>query len=100
MLDASPAAAVKEVKSIFYSEQSVNEISHVLEDSIMKNLLKIIFCLMVFVFLNCKENADKNLVPMDQLNIDNSNNYRYIFRKTIEKENWRENRYKRDEFQK
>lgn len=98
MPGASPAA-VKEGRAIFCSETIVNEISHILKDSVMKNL-KILICLMVFVFLNCKDNADKNLVPIDQLNIDNSNNYRYIFRETIEKENWRENRYKRDEFQK
>jgi hypothetical protein len=99
MLDASPAAGLIRGDINYSSEQIVYEISHVLKDSVMKGLLKILFCLMVFVFLNCNEHADKNMVPIDQLNIDNSNNYRYIFKKTIEKENWRKNRYKRDEFQ-
>ena len=73
-------------------------ISYVLKDFVMKHLLKLLIFLMIVASLNCTENADKNMVPMDQLNIDNSNNYRFIFRETIEKEHWRADRYKKDEF--
>ncbi len=64
----------------------------------MKRLLKLFIFLMIVASLHCTEKADKNMVPMDQLNIDSSNNYRFIFRETIKKEHWRANRYKKDEF--
>jgi hypothetical protein len=74
-------------------------LSYVLKDSVMKRLLRLLVFFMIVASLNCSEETDKNMVPIDQLNIDNSNNYRFIFRETIEKENWRANRYKKDEFQ-
>lgn len=44
---------------------------------------------------NCKEKKTYKQ-PIDQYNVDGSNDYRYIFRDLIKKDNWKENRYKKD----
>jgi len=38
------------------------------------------------------------MVPIEQFDIDNSNDYRYIFRRNIEDERKRDGRYKPNEF--
>lgn len=58
-----------------------------------------IFCLLLFIFLSaCKKQGEKNKVPLDQLNIDHTNDYKYIFKGDLEKEKKREQRYKKDIF--
>lgn len=46
----------------------------------------------------CKKKAKENKVPLDQINIDKSTNYKYIFKDVIEKEREREESGKQDPF--
>lgn len=48
-------------------------------------------------FISCKKKF-RNYVDIDQINIDSSNNYRHIFKKTIEEERRKESRYRKNEF--
>ncbi len=45
----------------------------------------------------CKKKF-RNYVDIEQINIDSSNNYRHIFKRTIEEERRKESRYKKNEF--
>ena len=45
----------------------------------------------------CKKKY-RNLVPIDQIEADSSNNYNFIFKKAIEEENKRDGRFKKNEF--
>lgn len=65
----------------------------------MRQCIGILSLFIIALFVSCSDKDVANRVPLDQFNIDNSNNYRYIFRKTIQKEHWEDNRYKKDEFQ-
>ncbi|MCP4137880.1 MAG: hypothetical protein GY754_43360 [bacterium] len=70
---------------------------------IIKNNIKSNLCLLIIPFiavsLSCSKDKKKNMVDLEQIDIiDGSNNNRYLFRKEIEKEKWRKNRYKKDEF--
>jgi hypothetical protein len=65
----------------------------------MRQCIGILSLFIIALLVSCSDKDVANRVPLDQFNIDNSNNYRYIFRKTIQKEHWEENRYKKDEFQ-
>ena len=42
------------------------------------SFISIMFC--------CSDNKRENKIPLEQINFDNSTNYRYIFREDIEKE--------------
>ncbi len=50
--------------------------------------LKAILIIAVSIIINisCGENNNKNKQPMDQYNLDKSNNYKYIFKDLIKKE--------------
>ncbi|MBN1496381.1 MAG: hypothetical protein JXA07_06410 [Spirochaetes bacterium] len=62
----------------------------------------VIAILIGLVFLvnaaGCRQKPEVNRVDLDQINVDDSNNYRYIFRETIREERERENREKKKEF--
>lgn len=45
----------------------------------------------------CKKKY-RNYVDIEQINIDSSHNYRYIFKRVIEEERKKENRSKKNEF--
>ncbi len=62
---------------------------------ILKYIL--IFGLLLFI-ADCKEKAKVNQVPLEQINIDRSSNYKYIFKDVIEKEKKREDAAKKDPF--
>jgi hypothetical protein len=62
---------------------------------ILKYIL--IFCLILFI-TDCKKKVEKNQVPLEQINIDKSSNYKYILKDIIEKEKKRENAAKKDPF--
>jgi len=47
---------------------------------------KIVVIFFIFFISGCSENEAENMVPMEQINIDDSNNYRYIFKESIDKE--------------
>ncbi|MCX7680193.1 MAG: hypothetical protein N2316_13395 [Spirochaetes bacterium] len=51
----------------------------------------------ILSFYGCKKKY-RNYVDIEQINIDSSNNYRYIFKRTIEEERKKENRFKKSEF--
>lgn len=62
-----------------------------------------IFCIMliglvVLGFAGCKEKPEVNRVDLDQINADDSNDYRYIFREEIQKETERNKKYRKKEF--
>lgn len=46
----------------------------------------------------CGSKASKNMVPLDQLDNTKSNDYRYIFREVIMKQEKRDKKYKKNEF--
>lgn len=77
-----------------YSKMFVNSISK------LTHAIIIITLLCAFSFsgtLACKKKF-RNYVDIEQFNTDSSNNYRHIFKKTIEEERRKENRYKKNEF--
>lgn len=50
-------------------------------------ILIIIFVVVLFcIEPGCKEKAEENKVDFNQINVDNSNDYRYIFRDRIKEE--------------
>jgi hypothetical protein len=59
----------------------------------------ILMILALSIYSSCKK-KDINTSPIEQYNIDQSNDYRYIFKDDIEKEKWRKNRYKENDFKK
>ncbi len=46
----------------------------------------------------CGSKASENRVPLDQLDNTKSNDYRYIFREVIMKQEKRDKKYKKNEF--
>ncbi len=46
----------------------------------------------------CGQKNNDNYVPLEQLNIDKSNDYKYIFKDIIEQQRIREEREKKDPF--
>jgi len=56
-------------------------------------LLPIAVAIACAVSVCCKQKPAKNTVRLEQIRIDNSNDYRYIFRDEIEREKWRDKRY-------
>ena len=64
----------------------------------MYKILKVLVPVMILSLTGCGEKIDPNRVDLEQFEIDNSNNYRYIFRHRISEEKKRETRYKKDDF--
>ncbi len=58
----------------------------------------ILIALLILGFIGCKEKPEVNRVDLDQINVDDSNDYRYIFREEIQKEAERKNKYRKKEF--
>jgi len=61
-------------------------------------------CLLFFTMLilsisaSCKKEKESPMVDMDTIKADGSRDNKYIFRKEIEKEESRKNKYKKNEF--
>jgi hypothetical protein len=53
-------------------------------------LIFVIQFLVIMAFTHCTNANSRNKVNIQQINPDNSNNYRYIFKKLIEEEKKRE----------
>ena len=53
---------------------------------------------MLLIPAGCEKKPEKNTVDIDQLNYDNSSDYKYIFRDEVAKEKWKKNRYKKEKF--
>jgi hypothetical protein len=49
-------------------------------------------------FQSCTKEREKNRVDLDQIQADDSNNYRYIFRDVIREEKRRNTRSKNEDF--
>ena len=52
----------------------------------MKILISVLVITIFFIEPGCKKKAEENQVDFDQINVDNSNDYRYIFRDRIKEE--------------
>jgi hypothetical protein len=46
----------------------------------------------------CKKKVEENRVDLDQINVDNSNDYRYIFRDRIKEDEYQKNKHKKKNF--
>jgi hypothetical protein len=57
----------------------------------------LIFCSLLTIPL-CGNKNKENYVPLEQLNIDKSNNYKFIFKEIISEQNKREERERKDPF--
>jgi hypothetical protein len=57
----------------------------------------VVFSLILFIS-DCKKKAKENNVPLEQMNIDKSSNYKYILKDVIEKERKRDAAAKKDPF--
>lgn len=64
----------------------------------MKILRVILSALMVMGVTGCKEKPEENRVDLEQINPDDSTDYRYIFREEIRKDRDRENNRMKKEF--
>jgi hypothetical protein len=53
---------------------------------------------LILGFSGCKKKPELNKVDLEQINPDDSNDYRYIFREEIEKDKERENTQRKKEF--
>lgn len=60
-------------------------------------VLALLVAFSMAVTISCKKKF-RNYVDLEQINIDSSNNYRHIFKKTIEEERRKESRYRKNEF--
>lgn len=65
-------------------------------------MLNKIFAVLIILILcpvfSCKPKEEKNQVPIDQINIDKSTDYKYIFKDAIEKEKQKEKKNSTDPF--
>jgi len=64
----------------------------------VKILCVIASALMVMGVTGCKEKPEINRIDLEQINPDDSNDYRYIFREEIQKDSDRENKRRQKEF--
>ncbi len=64
----------------------------------MKILKYILILCLILVIFDCKKKAKENKVPLEQINIDRSTNYKYIFKDAIKKQKKREDAAKKDPF--
>ncbi len=62
---------------------------------LLKYLAVLIFILLI---VNCKKKSNENRVPLEQINIDRSSNYKYILKDVIEKQKKIEEAAKKDPF--
>jgi len=65
---------------------------------ILKILCVILSAVTAIGFSGCKEKPEVNKVDLEQINPDDSNDYRYIFREEIQKDKDRENKSRKREF--
>lgn len=57
-----------------------------------------VFLVLMVVLMGCGEKTEKNRVDIEQINHDNSNNYRYIFREQLKEEEYWKKKRSRDPF--
>ena len=54
----------------------------------------LLFLALVLLFPQCKRKREPNRVDFEQIEIDNSNDYKYIFKERIQEDEKRDNRYR------
>lgn len=60
--------------------------------------LLVLFLALIIAGGSCKKKEDPKTVDLDQIESDGSTNDRYLFKNEIEREKWREGRYKKKKF--
>lgn len=67
----------------------------------MKKIISLILISMLVIYsqTGCKKKKEPAMVDMDTIKTDGSHDDKYIFQKEIEKEERRENRYKKNRFE-
>ncbi len=65
--------------------------------------MKLLDCILIMALLlacaaGCKKKPEENRVDLDQIQVDDSNDYRYIFREAIREEEERRVREKKRDF--
>ena len=61
-------------------------------------LLSLMLSCMVAIVSGCRGDSEKNRVDLQQIETDNSNDYRYIFKDTIQEQEHNLNKYKKKDF--
>ncbi len=54
---------------------------------------------LLIISASCGMDKETNQQPIDQYNLDNSNNYKYIFKDVIKKNREKEDKYKKGPFE-
>ncbi len=62
----------------------------------MRNFNILFIAIIIFTMISCKDKMEKNRVDIDQINYDDSNNYKHIFKDTIEEEKRKKSKYKKN----
>jgi hypothetical protein len=65
----------------------------------MKILLHAALIIGVIFICGCKKKPEENKVDFDQINVDKSSNYEFIFRDIIDEEKHNKAKYKKKEFE-
>lgn len=65
---------------------------------ILNKIFAVFIIITFFPVFSCKPKEEKNQVPIDQINIDRSNDYKYIFKDAIEKQKQEEKKNSKDPF--
>jgi hypothetical protein len=64
----------------------------------MKIPVLVLLVVLIGVATGCKQKNEPNLVDPDQINVDDSNDYRHIFKDTIQQQEDRMKREKKNDF--
>jgi hypothetical protein len=64
----------------------------------VKSLIVIMLIMVFCAAPGCTKKPEVNSVDLEQIDIDDSNDYRYIFRDTIQEQEERNKKYKKKEF--
>lgn len=66
----------------------------------MKKSIYIIFIIFLIftIFIGCGKKEEHHMVDMDTLKTDGSHDDKYIFKKEIEKQEYRDKKYKKNNF--
>ncbi len=58
----------------------------------------LVLCISAILFSGCSIDKEKNMRPMEQKKLDNSNDYRFIFKDILTKEKSNDKKNKKDPF--
>ena len=69
-----------------------------IKNSLYRLIMIIQLMLVITMFISCGGKKETNKQPVDQYNLDNSNNYKFIFKDVIEKNREKEEKYRKGPF--